>query len=309
MSKVADIPTTLPPQPDLSEHALFGAPSGSLLLNQTPREGHTLGAYAMFEGRRSAGTEIEGLSVWTLDEAHRSGRPHIVPATAINETGITLSPSSLQSYLPASFSRNLPRLAARLVADTREIVAAATATSSALLELLPARTVERRPPSYVIDEPAALQKETPAATDPPAYQAFKDLARWLEADEDDVAKAVGIGRTTPYSWKREGREPRADTVRRLYEYHSTLDALLRRLGESGLRAWVFASRGGHRTALLIGDLAAVESDVNAVLFGRATDRLPDLAWAPEQPPEAEPADDSEQPARLSGRRPRRARLP
>ena len=47
----------------------------------------------------------------------------------------------------------------------------------------------------------------PAASDPPAYEAFKALGRWLNADDAAIADMVGVGRTTPYTWKRDSREP------------------------------------------------------------------------------------------------------
>jgi hypothetical protein len=141
-------------------------------------------------------------------------------------------------------------------------------------------------------------------TEPAAYRAFKDLARWLDAEDGQVADMVGIGRTTPYTWSREGREPRAATAQRIYEHHATLDALLRRLGLAGLRRWLHEGIPTRRDTLLAGDLAGLERDVHEVLFRRSVEHHADLAAAPEGTAAAvDPTNAA--PVRPSGRRPRR----
>jgi hypothetical protein len=146
----------------------------------------------------------------------------------------------------------------------------------------------------------------PAASDPPAYEAFKALGRWLNADDAAIADMVGVGRTTPYTWKRDGREPRAATSQRIYEYHATLDALRRRLGTGALRRWLHEGVTPRRDVLLGGDLEHLEPDVHDVLFRRAPTQRVDLAAAPEDaaPAWAPPGERSLRP---SGRRPRRSR--
>ncbi len=147
---------------------------------------------------------------------------------------------------------------------------------------------------------------TPELTDPPAYEAFKALGRWLNADDAAIADMVGVGRTTPYTWKRDGREPRAATSQRIYEYHATLDALRRSLGIGGLRHWLHEGVTPRREWLLAGDLEHLERDVHTVLFRRAPDQRVDLAAAPEDTAPAAAAPGG-LPLRPSGRRPRRSR--
>lgn len=150
----------------------------------------------------------------------------------------------------------------------------------------------------------AAPEDVSARTDPAAYRAFKDLGRWLDAEDGQIADMVGIGRTTPYTWKREGREPRAATAQHIYEHHATLDALQRRLGVDGLRRWLHEGVPPRRDAVLAGDLASLERDVHEVLFRRPVDSQIDLAAAPEGSTAAARA---KSPAvRPSGRRPRRA---
>lgn len=141
------------------------------------------------------------------------------------------------------------------------------------------------------------------STEPAAYRAFKDLGRWLDAEDGQVADMVGIGRTTPYTWKREGREPRATTAQRIYEHHATLDALQRRLGEDGLRRWLHVGVPPRRDAVLAGGLAGLERDVHEVLFRRPVDQQVDIAAAPEDTTSAA-APAQAAPVRPSGRRPR-----
>jgi hypothetical protein len=151
--------------------------------------------------------------------------------------------------------------------------------------------------------PAAAAEDT-ARTEPAAYRAFKDLGRWLDAEDGQIADMVGIGRTTPYTWKREGREPRAGTAQRIYEHHATMDALQRRLGEEGLRRWLHEGVPTRRDAVLAGGLTDLERDVHEVLFRRPVDQEVDLAAAPEDTTSAVfPAQTA--PVRPSGRRPRR----
>jgi hypothetical protein len=144
-----------------------------------------------------------------------------------------------------------------------------------------------------------------AAGDPPAYEAFKALGRWLDADDGAVADMIRVGRTTPYTWKRDGREPRPATAQRVYEHHATLDALRRRLGIAGLRRWLHEGVAPRRDTLLAGDLEHLDGDVHAVLFSREPTQRIDLAAAPQDSTPAEVMRGERQ-LRPSGRRPRRS---
>ena len=147
-----------------------------------------------------------------------------------------------------------------------------------------------------------------ASTEPAAYKAFKDLAAWLEAEDSQIADMVGIGRTTPYAWKREGHEPRAATAQRIYEHHATLDSLSRRLGAAGLHRWLREASPTRRDTLLNGDLESLERDVHTILFRRSRERRYDLAAAPDDYAPSDAVSDSAAPSqtiRPSGRRPRR----
>jgi hypothetical protein len=147
-----------------------------------------------------------------------------------------------------------------------------------------------------------------AAEDPPAYRAFKDLGGWLSAGDDQIADMLGIGRTTPYAWKRDGREPRPENARRIYEYQAVLDSLRRRLGSSGFQMWLREGSPSRRERLLAGNLESLDRDVHAVVFQSAGSERPDLGWTPEPRSEPIASDASGITPRRAGRRPRRTRL-
>jgi hypothetical protein len=183
-----------------------------------------------------------------------------------------------------------------------DVVAHAGSGASLVAEL----TVFESTPSTIEQSRGWLVPRDRAASDPPAYEAFKALGRWLNADDAAIADMVGVGRTTPYTWKRDGREPRAATSQRIYEYHATLDALRRRLGIGGLRRWLHEGAAPRRDVLLACELDSLEPDVHELLFHRAPTQQVDLAAAPEDaaPTGTAPGGRSLRP---SGRRPRRSR--
>jgi DNA-binding XRE family transcriptional regulator len=87
---------------------------------------------------------------------------------------------------------------------------------------------------------AAAPKRRPALESPSrAYREFKQLAKWLELSQKDLADIIGVSRTTvSISWGKEGKDPHnKETARRVYELHSVVSALHRILG-TGLAGWL-----------------------------------------------------------------------
>jgi hypothetical protein len=159
-------------------------------------------------------------------------------------------------------------------------------TSAGALVVMDVKVYEATP-SAIEDAYAEARTLAAPEPDPPAYTAFKSLGRWLDA------------------WKRDGREPRATTAQRIYEFHATLDSLRRRLGAVGLRRWLHGGIPPRRETLLAGDLESLDFDVHALLFRRESGRRVDLGAAPEDLTLDE-AVRSDRPLRPSGRRPRRS---
>jgi hypothetical protein len=159
--------------------------------------------------------------------------------------------------------------------------------------------------------PPALLKHSESETEsqilgsaPEAFQAFKDVAEWLRASDEEVAEAIGIGRTTVYAWRREGREPRRGTARRLYELHSVLAALRRRMGSERYELWLNQGTPSWRQAVLLGDFSVLEPVIESELFAQPGRQKFD--WTPEDRGSLEPAVSSTRP-RVSGRKAKRVR--
>jgi transcriptional regulator with XRE-family HTH domain len=147
---------------------------------------------------------------------------------------------------------------------------------------------------------------TPQPEAPKAWRAFKDLGEWLEAPDEEIASALGIGRTTVYSWQRDNREPRRGTARRIYEFHSVLATLRRRLGDEQLTAWLAGGAPSRRELLLAGDLEAIDAAVDAEVFS-GQERQPDLSWVGPDRGGVGPVEGAD-PPRARRRKPRRAKL-
>lgn len=74
---------------------------------------------------------------------------------------------------------------------------------------------------------APTRRSKPAHT-PDAFTAFTELKGWLHLTSTQLAGLLGIKRTTPNAWKREGRTPRAETEMRLMRLHRYIADLAER---------------------------------------------------------------------------------
>ena len=170
-----------------------------------------------------------------------------------------------------------------------ELNTAPTGTVTYDIAMMPLRIAE--------PEAAATTKPGTAATTGSlaarAYAAFKDLGRWLMLDDPTVARMVGIKRTTPYAWEREGRQPRPVTVRRLLQHHTVVAAVVDRLGADGARAWLAAGSPSPVELLLNGRLDAVDEQVGELVFARTAPTPPAGAYMP---------DDELPPSQIAARR-------
>lgn len=86
---------------------------------------------------------------------------------------------------------------------------------------------------------AAPKRRPPLESPSRAYREFKQLAKWLEVSQQELADIIGVSRTTvSMSWGKEGKDPHnKETARRVYELHSVVSALHRILG-TGLAGWL-----------------------------------------------------------------------
>jgi hypothetical protein len=81
------------------------------------------------------------------------------------------------------------------------------------------RTHEARPKRAVVRQ---------ASTEIEPFKAFTELKQWLRLSSKQLAQLIGIKRTTPNAWKREGRRPRPETELRLLRLHRYVSELASR---------------------------------------------------------------------------------
>lgn len=60
------------------------------------------------------------------------------------------------------------------------------------------------------------------------FKAFTQLKEWLRLTSAQLTSLLGIKRTTPNAWDREGRKPRPETEVRLFRLHAYVSDLARR---------------------------------------------------------------------------------
>jgi len=114
-----------------------------------------------------------------------------------------------------------------------------------------------------------------------AYLVFKQLGVWLQASDDEVADAVGIGRTTPYAWQRDRRTPTPRTLRRVYQMSSALSAVIQTLGDEGARTWLYENGARRRRVILAGALGDLDTEVDKVVFAGGVPRMEPGTWIPD----------------------------
>lgn len=100
-----------------------------------------------------------------------------------------------------------------------------------------------------------------------AFAAFSDVRKWFALSSTDAADLIGVRRTTPNAWEREGREPRARAARRLYHLHAIASPLLRRIGQPELIRWFEGGDPSPRQLLERGEVDRVARLAEAILIG------------------------------------------
>lgn len=108
--------------------------------------------------------------------------------------------------------------------------------------------------------------ERPVAEEPRLWRAFKDLTRWLSATDEQVCEMLGIRRTTPYAWKRDGVQPRPSTVRSTLQHHSALGSLRRTVGDERFDLWLHGGAPSRREQLLARGHDDLRAEIDDLIF-------------------------------------------
>jgi hypothetical protein len=149
----------------------------------------------------------------------------------------------------------------------------------------------------------------PEVAETRAYRTFVELADWLGMTQEKTANLLGMGRTTPLAWQREGHEPQPARARRLYQTHALVSTLMRRLGREEMRRWLEAGDPTPLALIAQGDVTGADDLADELIFGTAPSRERLGTWVEETTDRDPPAAQSTQgqPRRLRRRPPRRRR--
>jgi hypothetical protein len=124
-----------------------------------------------------------------------------------------------------------------------------------------------RPLLELVEEMFEAVPSSGSAATSKAFTAFTELRKWLRLTAREAADLIGVKRTTPNAWQREGREPRPASARRLYQLHAVVSALVRKLGENEAIRWLETGEPSPRERLLRGEIGPVASDAESVVIG------------------------------------------
>lgn len=216
------------------------------------------------------------------------------------DTPLLAAALSNYPFDPPTFSRHLdvvvPDLEVESTGPDCIVCAGVHTPSSWIMTLFDSYASESATPGYRIA--STVEREFTSHESNPddapafrsrAFSAFKDIGAWMSIDDADVASLVGIRRTTPYSWEREGREPRASTIRRLLQLHSALAAVVDRLGVYGAQRWMNSGSPRPFEMIQSGDFDTFNAAAGVVVFTRSQRSFPPGAFMPDEDEDLPPS--------------------
>lgn len=126
-----------------------------------------------------------------------------------------------------------------------------------------------------------------------ALGAVESLRRWLGLTDEQVATLVGIAPRSIPNWRNRGHQPYPATVRRLFEVHNLVAALVRRLGMHETSLWLGQVEGGSSRLdrLRGGGFQTVLSEAAPLLFARPGRRQDADDWDDEEQAPSAPRSD------------------
>lgn len=236
--------------------------------------------HAVMEALQSAAsaTPIDN-EFWSILFPARPGNstPGVVRMTYISEPGwhsprpqlmLLVLPSEVPA-LQLIFSARRAFVPATLQGLTREILGPPSrlrALDFGRTNAIPLGTAK---PQLALPAPV---REAPVALDLGHVAAFQRLRESLPITDDELADIVGVGRTTPYKWMREGTAPKPKTLRHIMR----LDAIVRGLrafyGADQLNEWLVVGVPPPLQMLRNGAIDAFERRSHAAIFKPPTTR-------------------------------------
>lgn len=85
-----------------------------------------------------------------------------------------------------------------------------------------------------------------------ARECLDDLASWLGVSLSELASALGLGRSTIYSWAERGSTPRPAKTRLLYRVHAIVALAVRTVGTRNARVWLQSGKKSPKERILSG---------------------------------------------------------
>ncbi len=167
--------------------------------------------------------------------------------------------------------RDLCTQSAQLTALTRTWQSLLNLQAPAIAHTLavPARDRRIRDTRHAPGDPREAPQTTPRQTTcrSQAYGQFLELAQWLDRNRAETADLLGIGRTTPSAWERDGREPQARHARRLYQTHALVSALAARQGLEETQRWLRSDSPSPLELISEGRLDLAEDRAHTLIYG------------------------------------------
>jgi transcriptional regulator with XRE-family HTH domain len=236
--------------------------------------------YAVMEALRTAAsaTPIDN-EFWSILFPARPGNstPGVVRMTYVSEPGwhsprpqlmLLVLPSEVPA-LQLIFSARRAFVPATLQGLTREILGPPSRLRE--FDFGRANPIPLGTTNPVLSLPAPV-REAPARLDLVHVAAFQRLRESLPITDDELADIVGVGRTTPYKWMREGTAPKPKTLRHIMR----LDAIVRGLqafyDADQLNEWLVVGTPSPLQLLRNGTIDAFERLSHTAIFKPPTTR-------------------------------------
>jgi transcriptional regulator with XRE-family HTH domain len=102
----------------------------------------------------------------------------------------------------------------------------------------------------------------------PHVEAYQRLREAFRITDDELADVVGVGRTTPYKWSREGASPKPTTLRLILRLDAIVRGLLASRERTSFDEWLLLGDPSPIALLRRHDFDRFERRAHAAIFAR-----------------------------------------